>query len=243
MRVIFVEDEAPARRKLERYINDFTNWEIAAITKDVEDAVKKIDSLVPDLVLLDIQLTSGTGFDVLKQISKPWPKVVFITAYDHYAVKAFEVQALDYILKPFQEQRFKEMVKKVEHQYNDQASIEEKLKGLINQIQPTQMKRLLIQENDRAFYCDFEDILYIKSDGNYVRIYLYDASYLQRKSLSGILNELDSQIFQQIHRSCIVNVNAIKEIQTWFKGGRLFILNNGEKIKVSSQFWKLFKHI
>jgi two-component system LytT family response regulator len=243
MRVIFVEDEAPARRKLKRYIDDFTSWEIVAISIDVEDAVKQINNLQPDLVLLDIQLTTGTGFEVLRQIDSPWPKVVFITAYDNYAVKAFDLHAQDYILKPFQQKRFEEMVKKVENHGNKAHGMEKKIHGLINHLQSTYHKRLLIQENERAFYCNIDDIIYIKSEGNYVKIYIEDCSYILRRSLSSILNELSPKNFQQIHRSYVVNVNAIKEIQTWFKGGRIFVLENGEKIKVSSKFWKSFEHI
>jgi len=243
MRVIYVDDEAPARRKLKRYIEAHSNWQIVAEAKDVDDAVEAIKTKQPDVILLDIQLTNGTGFDVLQRLPSPWPKVVFITAYDHYAVQAFDVHAQDYLLKPLQQSRFVEMVQTIENHTSDQHALERQLQTVLKQLPAQYPERILLNEGDRAFYRKVNHLLYVLSEGNYLRYHFSDAEYLLRGTLSQLKQNLDPSQFQQINRSTIVHIEAIQEIQTWFKGERMLIMQDGQKLKVSSKFWKQFKHL
>lgn len=242
MRVVCVDDEAPARSKVRRYVETLSDWQVVAEADDVASAVEVIESHQPDVLLLDIHLTSGSGFDVLKALKYKVPHLVFVTAYDQYAVKAFEYHALDYLLKPMQKARFQAMVAQIEavaqvkKSHGLAAATINELQSLLQQQQDT--GRVLVTVNDRTYLKDKTSLIYLQSEGNYLRLVFTDGDYLVRSTLKDFLLNLKQANFQQINRSVVVNTAAIKEIQTWFRGQRILIMNNGSKLKASQQFWQ-----
>lgn len=248
IRVAIIDDEAPARRKMKRLLAAVPDWQLVGEADDVDSAIALINTASPDVVLLDIQLKNATGFDVLSGLTSHHPRVVFVTAYDHYALQAFDVHAQDYLLKPVMQNRFAAMAKRLTESCSGTAeqpgiasSMVQQLESMIQHLKSTQARpsRMLLERNERSVFVDHDRILTIRSDGNYLIIQLADCEYRQRGTLTRMLSRLSPEHFAQISRSCIVNLNAIREVQAWFKGTRLIILSTGEELKVSANYWKL----
>lgn len=241
MNIVIVDDETPARVKLRRFVQELSDWDIVAEAADVEPAVKAIKHHQPDLVLLDIELITGTGFDVLTRVQSETaltPKVVFITAYDEYAVKGFEVNAVDYLLKPLDRSRFTDMVKRVETSAGS-GEILHRLDSLLQQIQPRPryLQRLVLSHNERGKIVKIRDVVCIRSDGNYLNITTAQGQQQRlRSTLQSLLTQLDPEQFVRVNRSTVVNINEVAEIQLWFKGDRMLIMADGEKIKASRKY-------
>ncbi len=236
--ILIVDDEAPARRKLHRFVDELSDWQVVAEARSVRTAVDAITSSRPDLVLLDIHLGDGSGFEVIAQIgSQCMPQVIFVTAYDQYALQAFEVHAVDYLLKPVQKERFAECVRRVARQSPAASDQLARMERLLAEMQrPERPDRIYVEHNDRGRFIGLDAVSHVASDRNYVEVVSREGRFRQRGSLHEIAARLDPSRFVQVNRSTIVNLDQIAEIQSWFRGDRLLILCDGSQIKLSKAY-------
>lgn len=223
MRAIIVDDERLARKELRNLLSEFPNVEIIEECDNAETAITLVDELKPDVVFLDIHMPGKDGFGVLEELDY-MPHIIFITAYDEYAIKAFEVNALDYILKPIQPERLREAISKVTVQDNDKVSDSDKL-GVNNLV--------FVKDGEKCWFVKLENVPMFESEGNYVRVYFDNNKPLILKSLNNLANKLDENVFFRANRKFIINLNWVENIESWFNGGLMVKLKNGEKIEIS----------
>lgn len=223
MRAIIVDDERLARKELRNLLSEFPNVEIIEECDNAESAITLVDELKPDVVFLDIHMPGKDGFGVLEELDY-MPHVIFITAYDEYAIKAFEVNALDYILKPIQPERLKEAISKVTIQVNENVIEGDKL-GPNNLV--------FVKDGEKCWFVKLENVPMFESEGNYVRVYFDNHKPLILKSLNNLANKLDENVFFRANRKFIINLNWVDSIESWFNGGLMVKLKNGEKIEIS----------
>jgi two-component system, LytTR family, response regulator len=239
-KVIIVDDEAPARLLIKQYLDDFQEVEIAAECKNGQEAVMYIDKLEPDLVFLDIQMPLLNGFQVIQKIVHI-PKIVFTTAYDNYAIKAFEVNAVDYLLKPYTEERFKQALLK--------ALSRTDAKSLVNLTEQLQeqtefAERLLVEHHGKLIGLNVSEILQIEASGDYSKIVTFTLQqYLSSYGISKLEQKLSPKNFIRIHRSAIVNTAAIKEVYKDGNGGYDLVLINSVTTKVSRTYADVIKNM
>ena len=232
MRVLIVDDERLARNELNRLLDKFPEIEVVGEASNGETAIEKIQELTPDLVFLDIQMPGMTGFEVLEHLHVV-PNVIFVTAYDEYALKAFEVNALDYVLKPVELSRLEKAIKKVLLKAED-SSFEEKL-SLDSQI--------FIKDGEKCWFVKLEKVRMFESEGNYVRLYFETSRPMILKSLNNLEKRLSEQEFFRISRKYIINLNWIEKVEAWFNGGLRVTLKSGEKLEISRRQTSRFKEL
>jgi two-component system, LytTR family, response regulator len=238
MKVLIVDDERLARQELKKLLSEFAEMEIVGESPNADDAISKIKEFQPDLVFLDIQMPGKTGFEMLEELEKV-PEIVFVTAYDEFALKAFEVNALDYLVKPVQPERLENTIKKILSQ--------NKIKNLRNVNNDEAVD--LLGENDRVFVKDGEkcwfvaltDVRLFESEGNYVRVYFNNNRPLILKSLNSLDEKLNPKFFFRASRKHIINLQWIETIENWFNGGLMVKLKGGEQIEVSRRQSAKFK--
>lgn len=244
LKTIIADDEPNARKKISSLVGDFKELEVIAECKDGKETYEAIREKNPDLVFLDIQMPELNGFGVLKKLNgNPMPYVIFVTAYDEYALQAFEVNAVDYLLKPFDRERFETSVERVfdnEFRKGNTQSINQILETIENQESGGQDK-IMVKENDEILFLDAEDIIKIESAGNYVKIFVGDKHYMIRETMGNMLSKLDNNTFFRIHRSCIVNINEIKVIEPWFHGDYQVTMKSGEQLNMSRNYKRILK--
>jgi two-component system LytT family response regulator len=246
LRVLIVDDEAPARRKLLRLLRDESTFEIVGEADNAESAIAAIEKYRPDLVFLDVQMPGADGFDVVRAISANGdgraadaPRFVFVTAHDHYAVKAFEVHAFDYLLKPVGEDRFREVLRRAREQHKKNGDVSEKgLRGLIDEVLRERgfSDRLLIREESRAYFVNVREVSWIESERNYLILHCGAKSHTMRGTLDSIEEMLDPKLFARINRSSIVRLDAIKEMLPWFHGEYRVILHDKTEVRWSRRY-------
>jgi two-component system LytT family response regulator len=240
MKAIIIDDERLARNELKKMLTEFPEVEVVAEAANADEGMEKIESFAPDLVFLDIQMPGKTGFDMLAELDKA-PNVIFTTAYDEFALKAFEVTALDYLLKPVETKRLADAIQKYHsfEEREDQPS------------QPANYNRSVLNETDQVFVKDGErcwfvkltDIRLFESVGNYAKVYFGANKPLILKSLNALEERLDEKIFFRANRKHIVNLRLIEKIEPYFNGGLLLELKGGEKIEVSRRQTVKFKEM
>jgi len=240
VRALIVDDEAPARRKLRSQLAAEADVEIVGEAANGPDAVNAIRSLRPDLVFLDVQMPGMTGFEVIAEVgAETMPAVVFVTAFDEFALEAFDVQAVDYLLKPYHPDRFKRAleraVERVRRNENGAARLEKLLESILPR-PTTYAERLLLREGERIVFVSVADIVRVSADGNYVKVFTSSGAHHIRDTMAGIEARLDPGRFARIHRSDIVNVDFVKEIQPFFHGDSMVILKTGEQLRVSRRY-------
>ena len=223
MRAIIVDDERLARNELKSLLSEFPKIEIIEECDSAESAIVAVDELKPDVVFLDIHMPGKDGFGVLEELDY-MPHVIFITAYDEYAIKAFDVNALDYLLKPIQTDRLKEAIEKVKKEIIESVSESDKL-GINNQV--------FVKDGDKCWFVNLSDVPMFESEGNYVRVYFNGNKPLILKSLNNLANKLDENVFFRANRKFIINLNWIDKIENWFNGGLMVKLKNGEQVEIS----------
>jgi len=239
VRVLIVDDERPARRKLRAQLEGHLQVEIVGEAGDGLEAVDTIRELDPELVFLDIQMPGMTGFEVIEAIGpERMPAVVFVTAYDEYALDAFEVAAVDYLLKPFSEQRLTAALERAIRQVEGQATDRETLGTLLASLKTSAsyLRRIVVKEAERVFFVAVDDVSRFVAKGNYVEIHTQAGSHLIRETLRQLEGRLDPERFARIHRSEIVNVDCIDELQPWFHGDYVVVLKDGCKTRMSRRF-------
>lgn len=238
IRTLVVDDEPMARERILSLLQQEDDVEVVGECSDGAEAVSAINQRSLDLVFLDVQMPGTDGFGVIQSIGADrMPTVVFVTAYDEYALKAFEVHALDYLLKPFGKDRFQETLKHArEHLDRRRAGdLGMRLLALVHDLKPEQprLDRLVVKSGGRVFFLRTEEIDWVEAAGNYVRLHLGEESHLFRETMNGMEGRLDSRRFVRIHRSRIVNTERIKELQPWFNGEYVVILRDGTRLTLS----------
>jgi two-component system LytT family response regulator len=241
MKAIIIDDERLARTELRKLLQDFPEIEVVDEASNAEEGVQKIENHNPDLIFLDIQMPGKTGFDMLSELDHA-PQVIFTTAYDEYALKAFEVNALDYLLKPVEPRRLADAVEKLRRIVNG---------GGHERIQNHMDPNSILGENDQVFVKDGERCWFVKlgevrlfeSVGNYAKVFFGNNKPLILKSLNALEERLDEKVFFRANRKHIVNLRMIDKIEPYFNGGLLLELKGGEKIEVSRRQTVKFKEM
>ena len=239
--VVLIDDEPPARAKLGRFLSELTDFRVVSEAATVEAGIAAVCSAVPDVIYLDIQLGTRSGFEVIDGIREiASPLVVFTTAYSEYAVRAFEVQALDYLLKPFDGERFMRSVEKVRGALAepDRSDLEERVRRLLAGIpgRPAPARQILVRETERAFFLSVDDIQRVSAAGNYVEVYSGGKVHLVRDSLTSFINQLDPAEFLRVHRSHVVRVSFIAELRPLFHGDYELVLRDGQTLSLSRRY-------
>ncbi len=241
IKTIIVDDEPLACRRIRRLLQSDDEVEVVAICTSGQEAVKAIEEHHPDLLFLDVQMPVMDGFGVLQAVDPALPpQIIFVTAYDQYAIQAFEVHALDYLLKPFDRERFAKSVsraKEMIHQ-NQQKAITKELLTIRDElrVRPKYLDRLVIRTGGRIFFLKTQEIDWIEAHGKYVTIHSGKESHLLREGISSLEGDLNPGKFARIHRSTIVNVDRIKELLPWFHGDCKILLNDGTELMLSRHY-------
>jgi len=242
LRVLVVDDEPLAREKIRGMAALDADLRVIGECANGAEAIEAIQNLKPDLILLDVQMPEVGGFAVLEALKdESLPPVIFITAYDHYAVRAFEVHALDYLLKPFDRERFQAAMERAKRQIRRESSngLDERILALLEQLRgPARYsERLVVKTGGRVFFLNTDEIDWIEAEGNYVNIHTgAKKSYLLRETISSLESQLDPKEFVRIHRSAIVNINRIKELQPWSHGEYHILLQDGTRLTLSRSY-------
>jgi two-component system LytT family response regulator len=237
MTVLIVDDEAPARRKLRRFLEADGGVSIVGEASSGAEAIEKIAALRPELVFLDVQMPHMDGFGVVEALpEKGRPHIIFVTAHDHYAYRAFEVSALNYLLKPVDPVRFAEVLDRAKKQV-ERSEVDDLRQVLRNLQNPANYpKRLLINTGDRAFFVAAEQIDWVDADRNYVQIHVGSEVHLVRSTVEAFFGKLDPAQFARINRSQIVNLDSIREMTPWFHGEYRVVLKDGAELTWSRRF-------
>jgi two-component system LytT family response regulator len=239
--VLIVDDEPPARAKLQRFLAPLEDFKVVAEAGSVESAVEAIRAHEPEVLYLDIQLGTRSGFEVLEAVSGTHsPHVVFTTAYSEYAVKAFDIEALDYLLKPFDRERFLKSAQRVREALTDpdHGDLEEHVRRIVAGLpgRPAPTTQILIKDKARAYFVAVESIERISAAGNYVEIHAGGKTHLIREALSKFIAQLNPEEFIRVHRSHVVRVSFIKELNSMFSGDYELILKNDERLALSRRY-------
>jgi len=234
MRVLIVDDERPARERLRRMLADLDGVEIVGEAENGEQAVALIETLAPDLVLLDIQMPGLDGFGVIEALADP-PLVVFVTAYDEYAIRAFEVSALDYLLKPFSRDRLRKAIHRAQETLAEEHDFSVQLGPLLENLaaQGRYLDRLAVRDRDRIRVLDANEVDWIEVRGDQVTVHVGENAYAVRRTLGDLVARLDPARFFRAHRSAIVNLDRVREVIPWFKGSHKLRLSSGAEIDLS----------
>jgi two-component system, LytTR family, response regulator len=241
IRALIADDERPARQKLRRYLEAEPDLEIVGEAANGRDAVMMIAAERPDLVFLDVQMPGLDGFAVIEALDfEPLPQVIFITAHDQFALRAFEVSALDYLLKPFAPARFKRVLDRARQflQREDAGDLSERMSRLLQEVRsgPPHVERLLVHAEGRAFFLRVDAIRLIEAAKNYVHLYTLKDSYRLRGTIEGLQQRLDPAKFLRVNRSQIINLDSVKELHPWFHGEYRIILDDGAEINWSRRY-------
>jgi two-component system LytT family response regulator len=245
IRVVIVDDEKLARDRIRRLLEPKQKFEIVGECSNGKDAVKFLRNTETDLMFLDIQMPEMDGFEVVSKLDKQkLPVIIFVTAYDKYALKAFEVHAIDYLLKPFDDDRFNNALQYAENIFENKSSetFTEKIMEFItekeNNQQQKYLDRIVIKFSGKIYFVDTQNIIRVKAAGKNLEILDSESTHTIRKTLTQLEEQLDPAKFIRIHRSVIINVDHIKEMQHWYKNEYVIFLNNGEKFTSGSSYRK-----
>ncbi len=238
MRALIVDDERLARKELASLLSDYHTIEIVGEAVNADDAYEKIKELEPDLLFLDIQMPGKTGFDLLQMLDDV-PQVIFTTAYDEYAIKAFEVNALDYLLKPVQPERLQESINKLASVIEKKERREEKSITNTNKLGPDD--QVFVKDGEKCWFVRLSKVRLFESDGNYIKVYFDNQKPMIHKSLNALDDRLDDKVFFRANRKHMINLNWVENIEPWFNGGLMVTLQGGEKVEVSRRQATRFK--
>jgi two-component system LytT family response regulator len=230
MRALIIDDERLARQELKSLLAQYHEVEVVGECNNAESAILKIDELRPDLIFLDIQMPGKNGFELLQELSVV-PEVVFVTAYDEYALKAFEVNALDYLLKPVQETRLAETIRKIVSREKREVREHPAILAPIGILH--EEDQVFVKDGEKCWFVKLKDVRLFESEGNYVRIYFQTNRPLILRSLNYLDERLDSKVFYRASRKHIINLRWIESVENWFNGGLMVKLKGGEQVEIS----------
>jgi two-component system, LytTR family, response regulator len=241
IRVLIVDDEPPSRRRLERLLSRDPAIEITGNCAGAADALSSIATQRPELIFLDIQMPRMDGFAFLNDLAvEPMPLIIFVTAYDQYAVRAFEVCAFDYLLKPYDEDRFDQVLQRAKQRIHEQrkSAFNQQALSLLKGFgpQPKPLRKLVIKTPQKVFFLNPEEIDWVKAEGKYARLHVGQDSYLWRGALNELETQLDVTRFIRIHRSTIINLERVKELHPLFHGEYEVILRDGTQLTLSRRY-------
>ncbi|HYE15724.1 MAG TPA: LytTR family DNA-binding domain-containing protein [Pyrinomonadaceae bacterium] len=242
IRTLIVDDVALARRRIRRHLGADPDFEVVGECSDGREAVEAVRNLKPDLVFLDVQMPEMDGFRALEELGgEAPPAVIFVTAHDQFALRAFEVHALDYLLKPFDPERLAAAAARAKAQLAGArgTGVSERLRALLQDIrqpQPKFLKRLAVKAGGRVIFLTADEIDWIETAGNYLKIHAGKASHLIRERMSQMEARLDPERFARIHRTTLVNIDRIKEMHPLFNGDQLVRLSDGRELTMSRTY-------
>lgn len=239
LRTILIDDERLAREELKMLLNEHIEIEIVAEAQNGEEGIAKIKEFNPDLIFLDVSMPGMTGFEMLKQLEDA-PQVIFVTAYDEFAMKAFDLQAIDYILKPIDATRLAQSIKKAvsENSLDDDILLLERKTRVLNP-----EDKVFIKDGEKCWFLELDKIRMLESDGNYVKVYFDQFRPMVLRSLNGFESRLNPEHFFRANRKFIINLNHVVSVETWFNGGLKVELSKGEKIEISRRQAIKFKEV
>jgi two-component system LytT family response regulator len=243
LKTILVDDEQPAREIMKHYLKEYKEIEIIGEFSDGFSGLKAIQELKPDLVFLDVQMPKLTGLELLELLESP-PIIIFSTAYDHYALKAFEMNAVDYLLKPYSKERLAQAVQKAIHQAGSVIqgpSPVENLVKTLEEVHSEKLQRIAVKSRHKVSVIPVDDVIYLEAEGDYVMIHTKDNKHLKEKTMKYFETHLDPERFIRVHRSFIVNADYILRLELYDKESYRVMLKNGAIIKASSTGYKLLK--
>jgi two-component system, LytTR family, response regulator len=241
LRTLIVDDELLARRKIRAFLQEHAEFQVVGECADGEQAVAAISTLRPDLLFLDVQIPGRNGFEVLDcSKDKEPPEVIFVTAFDKYAVRAFEVRALDYLLKPFNKARFAEALNRFHERRTRVNGVDRKqeLKSALQEIQreSRDSERILIKSGSRIIFLRKGLIEWVEAQGDYVKFHIGKENYMLRETMTAVAERLDSARFVRIHRSRIVNLDHVREIRPQFGGDYSVLMRDGTELTMSRTY-------
>jgi len=247
IKVLIVDDEPPARSKIKVFLSRDDRFEIVGEAGDGPSAVLAIANQKPDLVFLDIQMPGLSGFEVVEALGAEFlPAIIFTTAYDQYALKAFDIHAVDYLLKPFDEDRFCEALNRALDRLKPNAEVHHQIKALLGGVLPQGqnfLKRIMVRHGKKLTLIKVNSISRISSEEKYVRIFAGGETYLHRETMTGINARLDPGQFARIHRTEIINLEAVKELEPYARGDYVVLLKDGSRVTLSRNYRDAFFEI
>ncbi len=227
MKALLIDDERLARNELRRLLESFPDIEVGDEAVNAEQAREKISALKPDLLFLDVQMPGESGMDLLASLEPPVPQVIFTTAFDEFAVKAFELNALDYLLKPVDPARLASAIDRLKEKSGAAPAATEAPAPLL------ESDKVFVREGDRCWFVEVRNIRLLESEGNYTRVHFDDAQPQLFRSLIAMEARLNSRMFFRANRRQIINLSWIEKIEPWFSGGLLVELKGGVKVELS----------
>lgn len=248
IRAVIVDDEPLARRRIRSLLVEAEDVEVIAECANGKEAIQAIEESPPDLLFLDIQMPELDGFDVLQAIGVGHvPVVIFVTAYDQFALRAFEAHALDYLLKPFDDERFEAALQRARERIRQQqgGDLDRRLRALLEEVRGDRgyLQRLVVPTGHRSVFIRTEEIDWIEAERNYIRLHVGGRAYLLRENLSRIESALDPTTFCRIHRSTIVNIDRIQAVESLFRGEYLVVLHDGTKLTSGRSYRRNLHHL
>lgn len=241
MKAILIDDERLARTELKSLLQNHEQIKIVGEAKNGIEGIELIESLKPDLIFLDIQMPELNGFEMLKKLEHI-PKVIFTTAYDEYAIEAFKVNALDYLMKPVDPKNLENALAKLKETTEDDEFTSKNLANRKDRVL-TIKDRVFIKDGEKCFFPRLSDIRYFESHGNYIKVFFDENKPMILRSLNSLEDRLDANHFFRANRKYIINLNAITEVENWFNGGLQVTLTKGEKIEISRRQAIRFKDV
>jgi two-component system LytT family response regulator len=235
IRVLLVDDEGPARRKLRRLLADAPDFEVAGEAADGDAAIESIERLKPDAVFLDVQMPKHDGLEVAAALTPPLPEIVFVTAHDKFALKAFEVHALDYLLKPYDAERFSNALERIRERRRAQpdGDLVQRLQTMLSE---RTARRVLVREKDRAYFVQLNEVDWIEGERNYALLHMQGKTYTVRATLESLLKQLDPNTFIRVNRSAIIRTGAVQELQPWTHGEYKVMMKDGSELMWTRRF-------
>jgi two-component system LytT family response regulator len=247
-RALIVDDEPLARQRIRQMLQGESDVEVLQECGNGIEAVEAIEAQRPDLVFLDIQMPELDGFGVLEAVGpEHMPPTIFITAYDQYAVHAFEVNAVDYLLKPFDKERFQKTLQRVREGKTAPSADGDgkRMEDLLTEVRKDQpyLERILVRVGDRQALVKVSQVQWVEAEDNYVRLHVEGGSHLLRQTMNAMSQKLDPHQFRRIHRSAIVNLDYIKELQPWSSGDYLVVMRDGTRLTLSRTYRPQFAEL
>lgn len=241
IRALIVDDEPLGRERLRCLLTSDPDIEIVGERSNGSDAILAVQETRCDLMFLDVQMPEMDGLEVVEALDpETMPVIIFVTAYDHYALRAFDVHALDYLLKPFDRERFEKALKRAKEHLSrtETAATSQQLLELLKEVKPERppLERLVIKTSGKVYFLKTEEIDWIEASGNYLKLHVGSETHLIRETMSALENRLDPRRFCRIHRSTIVNLERIQELQPLFHGDYAVILHNGSQLTLSRTY-------
>ena len=239
IQTIIIDDERLAREELKSLLSEFIEIEVIDEAHNGDDALEKINRMKPDLIFLDVSMPGMTGFELVKKLDDI-PQIIFVTAFDEHAMKAFDLQAIDYILKPIDPTRLAQAIKRVSSENIDSMTSEEDIRSN-KMLGPTD--KVFIKDGEKCWFIELDKIRMMESEGNYVKVYFDQFRPMILRSLNNFENKLNPEFFFRANRKYLINLNHVVSVEAWFNGGLKVELSKGEKIEISRRQAIRFKEI